>query len=156
MAAIFWMSSRTALGFEHRLPAPRGPIGNMAHLALFGTLGFLLARALDARGASAGLGSAAGRAAVLLTALYGLTDEIHQFFTPGRTCSLFDVCLDGLGAASVLLLPRPRAEGRPESWIPAAGLFLVAAAFAVLTGLARSDADRAIEHLLQALGFGRG
>jgi hypothetical protein len=29
--------------------------------------------------------------------LYGILDEIHQFFVPGRACSLFDVLLDSTG-----------------------------------------------------------
>jgi hypothetical protein len=155
MAGIFWLSSRTSLGFEHRLPAPRGPLGNLAHLALFGSLAFFVARALDPGGASAGLFSGAGGAAVAITALYGLSDEIHQFFTPGRTSSVCDVVLDGLGAAAVLLLPRPRAPGRPARWAPAVLVLALAAAFAIATGMVRPSADRAIEHALQALGFAR-
>ena len=35
---------------------------------------------------------------VLLTSLYGFIDEIHQSFTPGRSCSVWDWCADTLGA----------------------------------------------------------
>ena len=34
-----------------------------------------------------------------LAALYGLSDEYHQSFVPGRTMSMFDVGLDSLGSA---------------------------------------------------------
>ena len=34
----------------------------------------------------------------LLTSLYGIVDEIHQSFTPGRSCSVWDWCADTLGA----------------------------------------------------------
>ncbi len=30
--------------------------------------------------------------------LYAVTDEIHQYFVPGRSCQLMDVCIDTLGA----------------------------------------------------------
>lgn len=33
-----------------------------------------------------------------LTALYAVTDEIHQLFVPGRACRFFDVCVDSTGA----------------------------------------------------------
>ncbi|MEA1925395.1 MAG: VanZ family protein [Candidatus Altiarchaeota archaeon] len=36
--------------------------------------------------------------AVLLASLYGLTDEIHQFFVSGRVCSLDDLVADTLGS----------------------------------------------------------
>ena len=29
--------------------------------------------------------------------LYGATDELHQLFTPGRSCSIIDVGVDSLG-----------------------------------------------------------
>ena len=66
MAAIFWMSARTSLGFEHKLPVPPGPLGNLAHVILFGGLGYLVARAVDRGAASAGLGAAAGKAALVI------------------------------------------------------------------------------------------
>ncbi len=34
----------------------------------------------------------------LLGSLYGLSDEIHQFFVPGRTVSVLDVLANSLGA----------------------------------------------------------
>lgn len=35
---------------------------------------------------------------ILFTALYGISDEIHQYFIPGRESSLGDVFADFLGA----------------------------------------------------------
>ena len=37
--------------------------------------------------------------AILMALLYAASDEIHQRFTPGRTPSVSDVLLDGVGAA---------------------------------------------------------
>lgn len=42
--------------------------------------------------------------AFLATVLYAVTDEIHQFFVPGRSCELRDVLIDSSGALAVLLL----------------------------------------------------
>ncbi|MBP5403044.1 MAG: VanZ family protein [Treponema sp.] len=35
-----------------------------------------------------------------IVSLYGFIDEIHQSFTPGRSCSVFDWCADTLGAVA--------------------------------------------------------
>lgn len=34
-----------------------------------------------------------------LTVAYAVTDEIHQFFVPGRACRVFDLFVDSCGAA---------------------------------------------------------
>jgi len=40
--------------------------------------------------------------AFLCSALYAISDEIHQSFIPGRSCELRDVCIDSLGALTAL------------------------------------------------------
>lgn len=35
---------------------------------------------------------------IFFTSLYGIVDEVHQHFTPGRTCSVFDWLFDTVGA----------------------------------------------------------
>ncbi len=54
--------------------------------------------------------AAAGRrcatVACLLAMAYGVADEVHQSFVPGRTASLGDVCSDVCGAAMAGLLAR--------------------------------------------------
>lgn len=44
-------------------------------------------------------------AALLLTVIYGVSDEIHQYFTPGRYASFSDIFLDALGASLIFLIP---------------------------------------------------
>ncbi|MDI6828677.1 MAG: VanZ family protein, partial [Armatimonadota bacterium] len=39
-----------------------------------------------------------------IAALYGVTDEYHQSFVPGRRCELYDWMADVLGAAVALSL----------------------------------------------------
>lgn len=40
-----------------------------------------------------------GYVAFLCAVLYGLSDETHQLFVPGREFSLFDLLADAVGAA---------------------------------------------------------
>jgi VanZ family protein len=35
-----------------------------------------------------------------IAAVYGIVDEIHQYFVPGRDCSPWDWVADALGAAA--------------------------------------------------------
>tara|TARA_Y100000310_G_scaffold343573_1_gene451876 strand:+ start:5737 stop:6135 length:399 start_codon:yes stop_codon:yes gene_type:complete len=47
---------------------------------------------------------------IVLAVSYGITDEIHQFFVPGRSCTGFDVFLDFVGImfASMVYMIRVR------------------------------------------------
>lgn len=68
------------------------------HIAAYAPLGFLTLRALTG-GRLAEITWRSVLAAVTLSVLYGLTDEIHQMFVPGRTADPFDLLADGVGAA---------------------------------------------------------
>ncbi|MDO4491103.1 MAG: VanZ family protein [Lachnospiraceae bacterium] len=39
-----------------------------------------------------------------ISVLYAVTDEIHQYFVPGRACRFLDVCIDGSGALVMVCL----------------------------------------------------
>lgn len=41
--------------------------------------------------------------AFAISFLYGISDEIHQYFVPGRQANIFDALADGLGALCFLL-----------------------------------------------------
>jgi VanZ family protein len=41
---------------------------------------------------------------IIFCAFYAATDEIHQFFVPGRACELFDFAVDSTGALTGSLL----------------------------------------------------
>lgn len=42
--------------------------------------------------------------AVIVAAIYGITDEIHQYFVPGRVCSVIDATADALGGITGALI----------------------------------------------------
>jgi VanZ family protein len=101
MALIFWISSIT-------LPVtlPEGPSDKGAHALLYSGLGVLVARAL-AGGFRRPLRLRSALVAVAICTLYGITDEIHQYFVPNRQADGFDVLADAVGAlAAVLVMPR--------------------------------------------------
>lgn len=67
------------------------------HVAEYGVLGFLLARAFLK--ASPSFFQKSFQAwAVAVAVLYGFSDEIHQFYVPMRRCSPVDLFFDGVGA----------------------------------------------------------
>lgn len=77
------------------------PIRKFAHMAEYAVCGMLMFAVL------AGYRKRDGRLyllALLLTALYAATDEVHQLFVPGRAGRLTDVGIDTTGAALGLLL----------------------------------------------------
>ena len=74
----------------------------LAHLVVFGALGFLTLRATH--GGSRPLAPGPAAAAVFLVLLWGVLDEVHQFFVPGRDASVRDVVADALGAALAVLV----------------------------------------------------
>jgi len=97
MGLIFFLSSRSDLpNFAPGLPGLE-EIGG--HLTVFGVLVALLWWALRGMGVRY-----PATWALVLAVLYGVTDEYHQSFVPGRTMSLTDLMVDLIGASAVLLL----------------------------------------------------
>jgi VanZ family protein len=92
MAAIFAASSMSDV--------PSLPGGLSDYTGHF--IGYTLLAVLAIRGfARARWNGVNGRAAwqaVVMSSLYGVTDEIHQSFVPDRTPSVADWCVDTIGA----------------------------------------------------------
>ena len=65
------------------------------HILEYSLLGFLLLAGF--RSKEIAMGNAI-ILAVTVAVLYGLCDELHQSFVPGRSMSLSDVIADGIGA----------------------------------------------------------
>ena len=96
LLAIGWMATIFFLSHQPSLPAPSlfEHQDKLFHGGAYGLLGLLLALALHEPGRP-------GRTLLLvwlLGTLYGLTDEYHQSFIPGRDADLLDVLADSAGA----------------------------------------------------------
>lgn len=89
IALIFTASGRSEVA------APDVPrIDKVAHFFVYGLLSTLIARVPQiVRLRPLGIYSA-----VVLASLYGISDEWHQSFTPGRSVELFDWFMDTAGA----------------------------------------------------------
>lgn len=82
------------------VPKPDGEPGighwdKLAHLFVYGVLGFLIARTMFVNG----IGNWRQIAIVtMLATLYGVSDEFHQSFVAGREISAGDLIADAAGA----------------------------------------------------------
>ena len=97
MVLIFGLSSMP------KPPIPDGVSDHTAHFAAYAVLSALLVRAL-AGGRWAGMTWGRAARAWGLTVLYGVSDEVHQRFVPGRFPSVSDVIADALGAATAVVV----------------------------------------------------
>jgi VanZ family protein len=91
MAVIFAISSL------HKAPIPEGVSDHQGHALGYAILAVLMFRAL-AGGSWTGVSWRSGAIAVAFSVVYGLTDEFHQMFVPGRTAAWDDVAADFYGA----------------------------------------------------------
>ena len=94
MAVLFVVQSQSTLPSP-----PAGLTDKHEHFFFYGILAALALRAL-ANGEWRGirLGTVAG--AILISSLYGVSDEFHQRFVPGRTYEVLDMAADALGSAA--------------------------------------------------------
>ncbi|MDR2101889.1 MAG: VanZ family protein, partial [Treponema sp.] len=95
ITAIWLFSSQSIL------PKPRGILGfdKFQHLTAY----FILAGALGLWFSPEQWKFRARKtllAVFLCTALYGIIDEAHQYFVPGRDCNVWDWLADAAGAAA--------------------------------------------------------
>jgi len=102
MALIFFLSSRSrlplmSLGWADALQDVAG------HFVAYAVLAGLLAWALSCSGAAHPLWWS-----FALALLYGLSDEFHQSFVPGRHPDVLDILTDAAGAACMLLILKYR------------------------------------------------
>ena len=112
MAVVFFFSSSSHLGRARRVP------DWVSHPIEYGVGAALFCRALEG-GRRRALTMSTALTATLLTTAYGVTDEYHQSFVPGRTSDPADVAKDLVGAAAGCFLyrgwtRRQAAAGAPE------------------------------------------
>jgi len=91
---IFMLSSRNyeTIHLEHETD-------KLVHLLLYGGFGYLLLRAFHKDGLRPGRNAWV----VLIVVLYGVSDEWHQSFVPGRSVEVLDILFDGLGGVSAVI-----------------------------------------------------
>lgn len=110
---VVYMAAIAVVSHQPNLTPPAGTSDWVWHVAEFAVLAALLLRAMTAPGWRVGARTAA--AAILVSVVYAITDEIHQSFVPGRTASVKDVLADTAGAglvvAAVLLFGYRRRRG---------------------------------------------
>jgi VanZ family protein len=91
MAMLFVFSSFS------KLPTPPGDLSFYhVHTAAYAGLG-----ALTTRAAAKGLrhvSLTAALVAIAISSLYGVTDEYHQLFVPGRSFDVLDMAADAFGS----------------------------------------------------------
>lgn len=95
--AVAWMAATFVVSHQSRMEIPFGAPDYIGHGVSYAVLGGLLMRAL-AGGTLRSMRAAIILPAVLIATAYGLTDEFHQSFIPGRMASWSDIAADGVGA----------------------------------------------------------
>jgi VanZ family protein len=98
MLLIFIASSISNLG-----PMPGGVSDKSGHSIGYAILGAVTLRALAGARLN-GVTWPRAAAALVICALYGVSDEFHQSFVPGRTPDVHDVIADCIGAAVAVTL----------------------------------------------------
>lgn len=117
--ALAWAAMIFVLSSQSVLPSPAGLDDKQAHSVAYGVLALLcLVGLTGARWWRVSAGALL--TAFVLTVLYGVSDEIHQSFVPGRSPDVADVIADARGAgltlgaawASAILLRRRSSASR--------------------------------------------
>ena len=102
------MAVQLVLSSQGRLPAALSPFpgsDKFAHAAWFFLLGLLAYRA--GRNAEGWSRRRAAAVVLLAAALWGASDEGHQWFVPGRAVEAADLAADVAGAGLAVLLAEP-------------------------------------------------
>jgi len=104
LLALAWMGTLFYLSHQPTLDTPLLFPGQdkLFHAVAYGILGFLL---LGSRIPSAqGFTNTQVRSSIIIASLYGISDEFHQYFVPGRSSDVWDWVADTLGAVIAVSL----------------------------------------------------
>lgn len=114
-AFIFVLSSIPGQSMPHVAILRFDKLDHAVVYAVFGGLCFLAIRRTWPLSSARLVGLAA-----LVAVLYGLSDEFHQLFVPGRSAEIYDAIADGVGGlvgatvVSILPLGKPKARANAE------------------------------------------
>lgn len=107
MGSIFILSSIPTLrppdlGFE--------PQDKFYHFVFYAPFGYFVARSFSEQLLLPTVRGKYWFYSILFGVVYGISDEIHQYFVPGRIMSVWDMVADGLGVCLGVILFRYRIE----------------------------------------------
>jgi VanZ family protein len=102
---IFWQSSGPLPVQTPSLPG----LDKLAHAVIYALLAYLAARAF-ATLALLNHPRVLPVAAALFAGLYGLSDEVHQAFVPGRSADIWDLAADVAGAIAGAIIYHRRVQ----------------------------------------------
>ncbi|NOY23703.1 MAG: VanZ family protein [Acidobacteria bacterium] len=97
-AFLFYLSAQSTLP----LPQYFSWQDLLEHAAAYFVLGILVRRAAP---------FASFRLLLAFIVFYGMSDEIHQYFVPGRVCDILDLVADATGGTIALLFHRQLFSG---------------------------------------------
>ena len=100
LLVVFWAVFIWALSSipSYHIPKFKIPhIDKAVHLFEFFVFGFLIIRAILKSTSKLELAKMI-IFAIIVSSLYAAVDELHQYFTPGRTPDIVDFCFDFIGA----------------------------------------------------------
>lgn len=128
MALLWWSSEQP--------PSPRAPdvmramAHNAMHVVAFGALaaGWQLAQLRRGAPLEFTCGSFVSLSA---TVAYGVADEVHQYFVPGRVASVLDLLSDASGGVLAIVLLGAIGDGLPSGFRPV-GVWAAVSAACVL------------------------
>jgi VanZ family protein len=91
---VIWILSAQSI-----LPTPKGILGfdKLQHLAAYLALAFAIVLWFPPQSRRFP-GFRMCLPAVLIASVYGIIDELHQYFVPGRDCNVWDWIADALGS----------------------------------------------------------
>ena len=127
MAVLWWSSSQVPDDQPHS--TARSLFHNTMHVVAYACISASLWVAWSRRPIHA-VCAFRSRGAWLLATLYGVVDELHQSFVPGRVCSFADLVSDASGAALAVVVLRG-VSGVAPSWRRIAGILVAASLFSV-------------------------
>lgn len=69
------------------------PVRKLAHFTIYLLLGILVLNYINEFNLNKYV-----LISFIICFIYAISDELHQLFIPGRSCEIFDVCIDSLGS----------------------------------------------------------